>query len=56
MLVVRGMQFLIEVTLVCIRRYAAYPLSCRHLEEIMGGAWCICGSFCKGFCVTLICH
>ena len=29
------MRFLIEVILVCIRWYAAYPLSCRHLEEMM---------------------
>ncbi len=35
MLVVKGMRFPIEVILVCIRRYAAYPLSCRHLEEMM---------------------
>jgi putative transposase len=35
MLVVKGMRFPIEVTLVCIRWYAAYPLSCRHLEEMM---------------------
>jgi len=31
----RGMRFLIDVILVCIRWYAAYPLSYRHLEEIM---------------------
>src|SRR5680860_91990 len=35
MLVVKGMRFPIEVILVCIRWYAAYPLSYRHLEEIM---------------------
>lgn len=35
MLVVKGMRFPIEVILVCIRWYVAYPLSCRHLEEIM---------------------
>ena len=35
MLVVKGMRFPIEVILVCIRWYAAYPLSCRHLEEMM---------------------
>lgn len=29
------MRFPIEVILVCIRWYAAYPLSCRHLEEMM---------------------
>ena len=34
MLVVKGMRFPIEVILVCIRWYAAYPLSCRHLEEM----------------------
>ena len=36
MLVVKGMRFPIEVILVCIRWYAAYPLSFRHLEEMMG--------------------
>jgi len=35
MLVVKGMRFPIEVILVCIRWYAAYPLSCRNLEEMM---------------------
>ena len=35
MLVVKGMRFPIEVILVCIRWYAAYPLSCRHLEAMM---------------------
>ena len=35
MLAVKGMRFPIEVILVCIRWYAAYPLSCRHLEEMM---------------------
>ena len=33
--VVNGMRFPIEVILVCIRWYAAYPLSSRHLEEMM---------------------
>ena len=37
MLVVKGMRFPIEVILVCIRWYAAYPLSCWHLEEMMEG-------------------
>ncbi len=36
MLGVKGMRFPIEVILVCIRWYAAYPLSSRHLEEMMG--------------------
>ncbi|MEQ1816776.1 MAG: IS6 family transposase [Nitrosomonas sp.] len=31
----KGMRFPIEVILVCIRWYAAYPLSSRHLEEMM---------------------
>ena len=35
MLNTRGMRFPIDVILVCIRWYAAYPLSCRHLEEMM---------------------
>jgi transposase-like protein len=29
------MRIPIDVILVCIRWYAAYPLSYRHLEEIM---------------------
>jgi transposase-like protein len=35
MLNIKGMRFPIDVILVCIRWYAAYPLSYRHLEEIM---------------------
>ncbi|MBL0011640.1 MAG: IS6 family transposase [Nitrosomonas sp.] len=35
MLVVKGMRFPIAVILVCIRWYAAYPLSCRYLKEMM---------------------
>jgi putative transposase len=35
MLSFKGMRFPIDVILVCIRWYAAYPLSYRHLEEIM---------------------
>ena len=35
MLNTRGMRFPIEVILVCIRWYAACPLSYRHLEEMM---------------------
>ena len=35
MLATKGMRFRIDVILVCIRWYAAYPLSCRHLEEMM---------------------
>jgi putative transposase len=31
----KGMRFPADVILVCIRWYAAYPLSYRHLEEIM---------------------
>ena len=30
-----GMRFPKEIILVCIRWYAAYPLSYRHLEEMM---------------------
>jgi len=32
----KRLRFPIEVILVCIRWYAAYPLSYRHIEEIMG--------------------
>src|SRR5437899_2548999 len=35
MLDTKGMRFPIDVILVCIRWYAAYPLSYRHLEEMM---------------------
>ena len=35
MLTSKGMRFPIDVILVCIRWYAAYPLSYRHLEEMM---------------------
>ena len=35
MLATKGMRFPIDIILVCIRWYAAYPLSCRHLEEMM---------------------
>ena len=35
MLATKGMRFPIHVILVCIRWYAAYPLSYRHLEEMM---------------------
>ena len=33
MLNFKGMRFPIDVILVCIRWYVAYPLSYRHLEE-----------------------
>jgi putative transposase len=35
MLNIKEMRFPVDVILVCIRWYAAYPLSYRHLEEIM---------------------
>ena len=35
MLATKGMRFSIDVILVCIRWYAAYSLSYRHLEEMM---------------------
>ena len=35
MLTAKGMRFPIDVILVCIRWYAAYPLSYRHLKEMM---------------------
>ncbi|MBK5205114.1 MAG: IS6 family transposase, partial [Polaromonas sp.] len=35
MLAAKGMRFPIDVILVCIRWYAAYPLSYCHLEEMM---------------------
>jgi putative transposase len=36
MLSLKGLRFPIDVILVCIRWYAAYPLSYRHIEEMMG--------------------
>ena len=35
MLNFKGMRFPIDVILVCIRWYVAYPLGYRHLEELM---------------------
>jgi len=35
MLSFKGTRFPIDVILVCIRWYAAYPLSYRHLEQMM---------------------
>ena len=35
MLATQGMRAPIDIILVCIRWYTAYPLSCRHLEEMM---------------------
>ena len=35
MLSTKRMRFPVDVILVCIRWYAAYPLSYRHLEEMM---------------------
>ncbi len=35
LLPIKGLRFPPEVILVCIRWYAAYPLSYRHLEEMM---------------------
>ncbi len=35
MLNFQGMRFPVDVILVCIRWYAAYPLSYRHIEELM---------------------
>jgi transposase-like protein len=35
MLNTKRMRFPVEVILVCIRWYAAYPLSYRHIEEMM---------------------
>lgn len=32
--VVKRLHYPLEVMLTCVRRYVAYPLSLRHLEEI----------------------
>ena len=46
MLAAKGMRFPINIILVCIRWYAAYPLSYRHLEKVfrkhkrpVSGSW-----------------
>jgi putative transposase len=33
--VIKRMHYPLEVTLICVRWYAAYPLSRRHIEEMM---------------------
>lgn len=33
--VIKRMHYPLEVMLVCVRWYAAYPLSFRHIEEMM---------------------
>ena len=33
--VLKRLHYPLEVMLLCVRWYAAYPLSCRHLEEMM---------------------
>ena len=33
--VVKRLHYPLEVMLVCVRWYAAYPLSLRHLQEMM---------------------
>jgi len=35
MLATEGMRFPIDVILVCIRWYSAYPVSYRHFEEMI---------------------
>ena len=35
MLDIKRLRFPLDIILVCIRWYAAYPLSYRHLEEMM---------------------
>ena len=40
--VIKRMHYPLEVMLTCVRWYAAYPLSLRHIEEMMaerGVAW-----------------
>ena len=45
MLATKGMRFPNDVILVCIRWYAAYPLSYRHLEEMMLERGRVCRPF-----------
>ncbi len=33
--VVKRLHYPIEIMLICVRWYAAYPLSLRHIEEMM---------------------
>ena len=35
--VIKRLRYALEVMLVCVRWYAAYPLSLRNLEEMMAG-------------------
>jgi putative transposase len=32
---IRRMHYLLEVMLTCVRWYTAYPLSLRHIEDMM---------------------
>ena len=34
--VFKRLHYPVEIILVCVRWYVAYPLSLRHLEEMMG--------------------
>lgn len=40
--VIKRLHFPLDAMLVCVRWYAAYPLSLRNLEEMMAerGVWC----------------
>jgi transposase-like protein len=33
--VIKRMHYPLELMLICVRRYAAYPLSLQHVEEMM---------------------
>ena len=37
--VLKRLHYPLEVMLVCVRWYAAYPLSLRNLEEMMAEQW-----------------
>jgi len=38
----KRMRFRVDIILMCIRWYAAYPLSYRHIEKYDGGTRGIC--------------
>lgn len=39
-MVIKRMHYPLEVMLTCVRWYAAYPLSLRHIEEMMAERGC----------------
>lgn len=40
--VLKRLHYPLEVMLICVRWYVAYPLSLRHIEEMMQERGCFC--------------